>query len=390
MNINEMRIFIVYYIMKKINNFLSLTIANSSGNGITAVFWFIIAALLLPSEYGEIQYFISIAGLAYIISLVGNQTITTVYTAKKIPLQSTLTLISLVTGGISSVIILFMFMKFDVSLLVIAFIINDIGIGYLLGKKFFLNYSKYFLAQKSLTFTLGIILYFVLGPEGIILGLVLSYSHFIILIFKIMRSSQINFKILKTRWEFVTTNYSFNLVSIARNHLDKIIVLPQLGFELLGNYALALQMYALFMIFSKIIYNYTLPHDSVGESTVKIKIIAIISSIIIMTGGLLLTPVVFPIIFPEYIDAVVAIQIISLAVIPGTLSLTLSSKFLGDENARVILISRIGFAVVFIALIVILTPIYGIIGSSSSFVIASVVQTIILFISNRKRKQNKR
>ena len=121
-----------------------MTIANSAGNGITAVFWFIIAALLLPAEYGEIQYFISIAGLAYIISLLGNQTVTTVYTAKKIPLQSTLTLISLVTGGVSSVIILFMFMKFDVSLLIIAFIINDIGIGYLLGKKFFLNYSKYF------------------------------------------------------------------------------------------------------------------------------------------------------------------------------------------------------------------------------------------------------
>jgi O-antigen/teichoic acid export membrane protein len=370
--------------MRKINNFLSMTIANSSGNGITAVFWFIIAALLLPAEYGEIQYFISIAGLAYIISLLGNQTITTVYTAKKIPLQSTLTLISLVTGGVSAVIILFMFMKFDVSLLVIAFIINDIGIGYLLGKKFFVNYSKYFLTQKSLTFALGIILYFVLGPDGIILGIVLSYSHFIIIIFKIMKSSQMNFKILKTRWEFVTTSYSFNLVSIARNHLDKIIVLPLLGFELLGNYALALQMYALFMIFSKIIYNYTLPHDSVGESTVKIKIIAIILSIIIMTGGLLLTPIVFPIIFPQYIDAVVAIQIISLAVIPGTLSLTLSSKFLGDENARVILISRIGFAAVFIVLIVILTPMYGIIGSSGSFVIASIAQTIILSISNRK------
>ena len=108
-------------------------------------------------------------------AILGNQTVTTVYTAKKIPLQSTLTLISLVTGGVSSVIILFMFMKFDVSLLIIAFIINDIGIGYLLGKKFFLNYSKYFLTQKSLTFALGIILYFVLGPDGIILGLVLSY-----------------------------------------------------------------------------------------------------------------------------------------------------------------------------------------------------------------------
>ena len=44
-------------------------IADAFGSGITAAFWFIIAALLVPKEYGEIQYFISIAGIAYTISL---------------------------------------------------------------------------------------------------------------------------------------------------------------------------------------------------------------------------------------------------------------------------------------------------------------------------------
>ena len=94
--------------MKKINNLLSLIIANTSGSGITAVFWFIIAALLVPSEYGQIQYFISIAGLGYVISLIGTQTVITVYTAKKIQLQSTLILLSLVVGTISGIVILFL------------------------------------------------------------------------------------------------------------------------------------------------------------------------------------------------------------------------------------------------------------------------------------------
>lgn len=373
--------------MKKISSFISMTFANTIGSGITAIFWFIIATLLLPSEYGEIQYLISIAGIAYAISLLGTSELMSTYTAKKIRLESTLTLFSLITGSVASIIILFLFMKLDVSFLVIAFIINDIAVGYLLGKKFFVEYSKYFLIQKSLTFVFGIILYYILGPEGIILGLVLSYIHFIIIILKIMKTVELNFKILKSKIEFVGTNYSFNVLSIAKNHLDKIIVVPLLGFELLGNYALALQMYALFMMFSKIIYRYILPQDSTGDDTTKIKITAITASVLIMFGGLFLTPFIVPNIFPEYDDAVSAIQIISLAVVPATLSLILSSKFLSQENARIVLISRLSLAVSFSILILVLTPIFGIIGAVSSFVISSILQCIIYFVYFQIKKK---
>ena len=40
--------------MKKINDLLLLSSANIGGSGLTAIFWFIIAALLVPSEYGQI------------------------------------------------------------------------------------------------------------------------------------------------------------------------------------------------------------------------------------------------------------------------------------------------------------------------------------------------
>ena len=371
--------------MKKINNLFLMTIANTSGSGITAVFWFIIAALLLPSEYGEIQYFISIAGLGYVISLIGTQTVFTVYTAKKIQLQSTLILISLIAGSISGIIILFLFSKIDVSFLIIAFIINDICLGYILGKRFFTKYSKYFITQKSLTFGLGLSFYFIFGPEGIIFGLALSYIHFVIMIFNILKSSKIDFSLLKTRFGFVANNYSISVSGIARNQLDKIIVLPIIGFELLGNYALALQTYVVLMMFSKIVYNYTLPHDSVGKTTTKVKIIALISSVIITLLGVTLTPFIIPTIFPEYTEAVIAIQIISLAVIPSTIILILSSKFLGDENSKIVLTGRIASAIIIISLIVILTPIYGISGTTGSFVAASIAQSIILFVYYRLR-----
>ena len=371
--------------MKKINNLFLMTIANTSGSGITAIFWFIIAALLVPSEYGEIQYFISIAGLGYVISLIGTQTVITVYTAKKIQLQSTLILLSLVAGTVSGIIILFLFSKLDVSFLIIAFIINDISLGYILGKRFFTKYSKYFITQKSLTFGLGLSFYFIFGAEGIILGLVLSYIHFTIIIFNILKSSKINFSLLKTRLGFVGNNYAISISSVAKNSLDKIIVLPIIGFEVLGNYALALQFYAVFMIFSMVVYQYTLPRDSVGQTTTKVKVIALISSVIITVLGVTITPFIMPIIFPEYNEAIIAIQIISLAVIPSTVGLILTSKFLGNENSKIVLSGRIMFVITIITLIVILTPIYGIVGIASSFVIASTIQSV-LFVCYKLKK----
>jgi O-antigen/teichoic acid export membrane protein len=360
-----------------------MTIANSSGSGITAIFWFIIAALLVPSEYGQIQYFISIAGLAYTISLLGTQSVITVYTAKKVELQSTLTIISLITGIVSAGIILLLFSKVEVSFLLIAFILNDIGLGYVLGKKFFGTYSKYFLLQKSLTFILGISFYFIFGPEGIIFGIALSYIHFIIIILKILRESKINFPLLKSRIGFVGNNYSINLIGIAKNNLDKIIIMPLVGFEILGNYALALQVFFVLTMFSKIIYNYTLPHDSTGDTKIRIKVLALISAIVITIFGITIIPMIIPVIFPEYVESVMAIQVISLAVIPSTITLMLTSKLLGNEDSKIILISRIIFASTIISLILILTPIYGIVGTTSSFVVASTIQSIILFTYQR-------
>jgi O-antigen/teichoic acid export membrane protein len=363
-----------------------MTIANSSGSGITAIFWFIIAALLVPSEYGQIQYFISIAGLAYTISLLGTQSVITVYTAKKVKLQSTLTIISLITGIVSAGIILLLFSKVEVSFLLIAFILNDIGLGYVLGKKFFGTYSKYFLLQKSLTFVLGISFYFIFGPEGIIFGIALSYIHFIIIILKILRESKINFPLLKSRIGFVGNNYSINLIGIAKNNLDKIIIMPLVGFEILGNYALSLQVFFVLTMFSKIIYNYTLPHDSTGDTKIRIKILALISAIVITIFGITIIPMIMPVIFPEYVESVMAIQVISLAVIPSTITLMVTSKLLGNEDSKIILISRIIFASTIISLILILTPIYGIVGTTASFVAASTIQSIILFTYQRISK----
>ena len=273
-----------------------------------------------------------------------------------------------------------MFLKLDVSFLIIAYIVNDLSLGYILGKRLFSKYSKYVFTQKSLTFGLGILFYFMFGIDGIIFGIVLSYVHFAIISLRVFKSAPINLPLLKSRIGFVGNNYFMKITSIAKNNLDKIIIAPIIGFESLGNYALALQAYAVFMVFSSIVYKYILPHDAIGEVTTRIKIIALASSMLISLLGVTITPSILPIVFPQYTEAVIAIQIISLAVIPATITLMLTSKLLGAENSRILLTTRIIFALTITALIDILTPIFGIVGTTSAFVTAAILQTIILFV----------
>ena len=367
--------------MSKIKNLLSISGADYIGAGISGVFWFILATLISPEEFGEINYYLAIAGLAYGISLIGSSDAISVYVAKKIQLQSTLSLLSLIIGGVSAIVIITQFTRIDVSFLLLAFIVNDLAIGYLLGKKLFITYSKYLLTQKSLTLTLGISFYFILGPDGIIYALALSYVHFSIIIYKIFASSKVNFSLLKSNAGFVGNNYSMKLLSVVGTQVDKIVIVPLIGLEILGNYALAIQIIIVLMIFPGIVYKYTLPQDATGVKTKHIKMVTLVGAVGLSIFGMTLLPIILSDILPKYSGAVIAIQIISIAIIPATITQFYTSKLLGMEKSKMILVSRILMAATTIIGILLLAPTFKIIGASVAFVLARVIAVVFLVLS---------
>ena len=105
--------------MSKTKNLLSISGADFVGAGVSGAFWFILATLISPEKFGEIHYFLGIAGLAYGLSLIGSSDVISVYVAKKIHLQSTLSLLSLIIGAVSAIIIIVLFTRIDVSFLLI-------------------------------------------------------------------------------------------------------------------------------------------------------------------------------------------------------------------------------------------------------------------------------
>ena len=376
--------------MKGIKGILSLSVGDYGGAIIVSAFWFLLAFLISPEEYGEIHYFIGIAGLAFSISLLTTQETIVVYTAKNVKLAPTLFLISLIAGGIAAVVITALFSRVDSSFLLLGFIVNDLAIGYIVGKKLFTKYPKYFLLQKSLTFVLGISFFYLFGVEGVIFAIALSYGHFLFIIAKVFRTSSIDFSLLKKHRGFIGNNYFMNVSGAVRSHIDKIIIVPLIGFEILGNYALALQIYAVLMIFSNIIYRYALPHDASGTSTRKIKLIGLSYAVGVSMLGFTILPMIVPQIFEKFNDIGPAIQIISLAIIPTTIGLFYTSQILGREKSSVILASRILGSISIIAMLVVLAPLYGMVGAASAFVLSALVGCVFLVCAEYYRTHNQR
>ena len=251
---------------------------------ISSILWFILPTFLSTEEYGQIHYVLAIAGIVYTFCLIGNRDVITVFTSKSYNLNSTLYFLSLISSFIAILIVFFM-LKIDSGIIILAFVINDLGLGLLLGKKSFKQYPFYIIIQKFLALILCISLYFIFGPEGILYGLALSYSHFSLLIYQGLKESKINLSSLKPHREFLFNNYSINLVGAFRSNLDKFLIVPILGFSALGNYALAMQAFAVFLMSSGIVYKYVLAQDSRGISSKKIKKLNILLSVGIATFG---------------------------------------------------------------------------------------------------------
>ena len=360
--------------------------ADIFGTAMSAIFWFYLASQIEPSSYGEISWFLGIAGVFSSIALFGTANTLTVYTAKKTQIQSTLNFISLSASVILSFIVIVLFPSFytiDIGIILIAFVINTLAIGDLLGRKQYSNYSKYTLVQKGLTLGLGFSFFYFFGYESIIFALAISYVLHFKRIFSIFKEMKINFNLIKPRIGFIGNNYFMSMLTIASGQVDKIVVAPLLGFAILGNYSLSVQVISVMLILPNVFQKYLLPQESTGVKNKKPKIIVIVFSVFITILGIFVAPILINELFPKFSEAVDAIRIMSLVIIPTTISLILESEFLGNEKSRVVLI---GTAILVTSLIIgmlVLGSLMGIEGIAYSLVIAHTAKLGFYLIAKK-------
>ncbi|MDC0154182.1 polysaccharide biosynthesis C-terminal domain-containing protein [Nitrosopumilus sp.] len=345
-------------------------------NVLVGIFWLYVANILEPKEYGEISYLISIASIGAIFTSVATENVITVYAAKKIEIVKILSVISIITSVFGSVLLILLFDRIDIGILSIGLVLNNIGIGHILGRKEFVNYSKFMFIQKGLTIILGLVAIHFFSYEGLIFAIGFSYIIFIIRIVKITRESKLNISLLKEKWKFISENYLMMLVGAAINQLDKILIMPMLGLVVLGNYSLAIQILVILNSLSAIVFKFILPQDSTNISTRNIKKYLIIISIGISILGFFTLPEIISSFFPKYIGAIDAIKILSLEVVPSSIIAILTSKFLSLEKSKIILIANGIGLITLIVGIIILGPIYGIVGLATAYLLSTISTAI--------------
>ncbi len=366
-----------------------VTIASSDilGTAITAIFWFFLASVIKPDEYGEIFYIISIASIAFSLSNVGTENNTIVFTAKRKNLESTLTTISLLFGTVSSLVLIIIFYQTDIIILLFGYIINSLSLGYLIGRRFYSKYGIFLLSQKILTVILGVSFFYLFGADGIISALGISYFGFLIIVINYYRKTPLNFQGFKKNLPFILHNYSLKAIGMFKGNVDKLIIVPLIGFSFLGNYALALQFVAVLSIGNSFFSKYLLTHDSRDVPNKTLKKYYILLNICVAISASISLPIAVPYFFPEFTDISI-LGIMCLAVIPIGIITVQTSELLGHEMGKPNVIGAIIASTIAILGMLLLVPLIGATGAAIVFLLTPTGQAAYLTFYVRKWKKN--
>ncbi len=353
-------------------------------NGIGGIFWLYMASLLGTEGYGEISYLISIGIMAGTISLAGMSNLLIIYGAKNIKIQSTVFLIGLISSGIVASIVFFVVdNNITISLYIIGYVIFTLVTAELIGQKLFSKYSKVIIIQKIMLVIFSIVLYHLIGLQGIMLGIAISFLFFIAMMYKTFRQVKIDFPILKSKYKFSINSFLLDISNAFNGSLDKIIIAPILGFALLGNYQLGLQFIGLLYLIPGMLFSYALSHDASGNSTKLVKKMIVVISIIFAMLSIILSPIFLPIVFPQFTEAIVVIQIMSVSIVPSAIASTYISKYLGSENSKIVIVGSGLYLLTQIISIIVLGNMYGLNGVALSVVISSLVHVVYFIIIDK-------
>ena len=369
--------------LKKFKDLGIVGIGNITASLISGIFWFYFASLLGAEQYGEVSYYISIAVIASTLSFLGLGNAIIVYTAKGEKIQPPIFLVGMISSIITLVAVFLIFSQIGMSLYIVGYVIFSLATSEILGKKQYKNYSSYLVTQKILMVGFSLFFYYYIGLEGVILGIALSFFPYIKRIYSSIKNDKIDFSLVRPRIGFIINSYALDLSRTFSGYTDKLIVAPLFGFAILGNYQLGIQVLAILTILPGIVYQYILPRDSSGDSNKKLKKLTIIVSIILAGLGLILAPIILPILFPKFTEAIEVIQIVSISVIPSTINLIYISKFLGNELSKIVLIGSGIFLSVQIVSILILGELIGVNGVAIALVLGSSSEAIFLTSVNK-------
>ena len=372
---------------KHLKNYSKVAIANIASASLQAIFYLYFASVLPLEDYGWISYSIGVAGTVSVFSRFGLPQTIAIYKAKnKLELTNNANILAVV-ASIAAGIILMPF-EFYAGLLAMGLSLFVINLHNLLGEKNYNDYAKRALLKGSLIVILPFSFYYAFGFEGIIFGmavgnLIASYD-----LFKKINIHAKNFRKLKNSFSFILHNFTLDASTDLWRTLDKLIMLPIVGFATLGIYQLNLQIVLIAAILPTAFYSFLLSEESQGTIKKRTYYYQFLITVSLMIAGIILAPVFITNFFPKFSDGIFALQIIMIVLLPMSINSILNAKLQAMESTKVGF-SAITKIVILIILLILLGNMFSIVGLSLAIVISTFAESGVLLVFYKKMKNQK-
>lgn len=368
--------------LKKIKRHAGLsfvTIGNFGSTGLAAIFWFIMAILVDPSDYGLLNYYIALMIIISTICVFGlNKTIITYFPKEKnLELfQDSISLILLIELPLLLLFLCFEMLIFG--LLIISHSLFLMLLAIKLGAQKYHHYMLIMIFEKLIQIPCAIFFFSILGLTGIFIGYIIAFSVTGFGALRWFRIPSLSFNQIRRKIHFIVNSFGVDITTISMNYLDKIIIGIFFGMVTLGYYSFAYQIYTALMIIPVSLSNYLLPEKSSGSNTRNVELFGIIISIVGVILIVILSPSLISIFFPRFIESIILTRILSCALIAATFANIFIADLYAKGKANIILRTYLISLSISITFLVILGKLLGAIGLVISIIISQIALVIAL------------
>lgn len=374
---------------------------------IGGVFWLLLATIVPVSDYGQLNYYISLSTILSTVSLLGlNVTIMTFLPKGEEKLRAQSTLLIVLTNAIIILPLIVITENISLGLMLLGTSFFTMTVAEILGRKKYTRFPLTVVGQRVAQFIFSITLYYLLGINGVLLGygislLLFSYDY-------LKKSARVSRKsitpivprspsqkttltigrpsidAIKAKSKFIGHAFSNNLAQSLTGYADKLIIAPLFGFSVLGLYQIGFQFLVFLAVIPVSLTQYLIPQESSGIERKGVRKAGLTLAVLFATVLFFGLPLIVNWLFPAYAEAVPSAQIMILGVIPMTLTAIINAKLLGTERSKLVLSGSIVYLTSLFALLYVLGNAYHLIGLATALVSALSLQCGTLFVVSRR------
>ncbi|NLB76065.1 MAG: oligosaccharide flippase family protein [Crenarchaeota archaeon] len=368
--------------IKSESGLIYTTLGNLGSSLMGGIFWLILASILDVASYGLINYYIALASVFAAVALLGLDATVITFMAKgetRIWFEAnSLLLIS----GLAVTIVLSVF-EWSSGILSIVMVFFMMALAEALGRKKYRQYAFLSIGQRVVQIVMSFLLFGVLGLLGIVLGYFLGNLVFSYKSIQSLPNFTLKLESIKEKRNFALHSYGSNLIKNFNTNLDKVLIAPVFGYFTLGLYQLGFQFFMFLSIIPLSLYYYLLPEEASGKNKTKIKFLGFGFAVIAGVTAFFFTPYIIERLFPSFINSILIVRIMCLAIIPQTVVLICNASLLGNGKSNPVFVAGLIYISVLLILLFVLGSFFGPIGLAFTLIIAQTVQASYLVIKYR-------